>query len=409
MVYRDSSLRDLPRGFTLAPCDSGLVAPTRHQAAAICTPGLESILESEMAALGLKPKPGNRGVVEFRANNRQLYAANLWLRTASRVLVRIGSFKATDFDHLQRRAEEVDWASWIADGHAPEFRVTSNKSALYHTSAIAQRLHQVVGPPSIGEPVQPFVIRFDRDIATVSVDSGGVPLSHRAWRTELGVAPLRPTMAAAMLLGSGWDGTTSLIDPFCGCGTIAIEAALLARGRPPGGARQFAFQTWPDFEPGAWASVNGAAKGTDLPDHVKIEAFDRDAAAVAATKSNAERAGVEGNLTIDKRLVSHLTGDDEQGLVVTNPPYGKRVGDGDLLPLYKRFGAVVRERRRQYGLTVVVTDRKLGRALDGRLKPLTRFGHGGLKVSVLNRPGETPAPADPDPEASADPPVDATT
>ena len=375
------------------------MGPTRHQAAAICTPGLESILEAEMTALGLKPKPGNRGVVEFRANNRQLYAANLWLRTASRVLVRIGSFKATDFDHLQRRADEIDWASWIADGHAPEFRVTSSKSALYHTSAIAQRLHQVVGPPSIGEPTQPFVIRFDRDIATVSVDSGGVPLSHRAWRTELGVAPLRPTMAAAMLLASGWDGTTSLLDPFCGCGTIAIEAALLARKLPPGGARTFAFQTWPDFEPGAWASVNGAAKGTDLADGVTIEAFDRDASAITAAEANAKRAAVASDVTVEKRLVSHLTGDERPGLIITNPPYGKRVGDGDLMPLYKRFGAVASERRPEYGLTVVVTDRKLGKALDGRLKPITRFGHGGLKVSVLNRPGGTPSSAGPDPQA----------
>ena len=361
-----------------------------------------------MSALGLKPKPGSRGVVEFRANNRQLYAANLWLRTASRILVRIGSFKATDFEHLQRRAEEIDWASWIPDGHAPEFRVTSNKSALYHTSAIAQRLHQLVGPPSLGEPVQPFVIRFDRDIATVSVDSGGVPLSHRAWRTELGVAPLRPTMAAAMLLASGWDGTTSLIDPFCGCGTIAIEAALLGRKLPPGGDRQFAFQSWPDFEPGAWASVNGAAKGIELPDGVSIEAFDRDPTAVAATQNNAKRAGVGGDITAEKRLVSHLTGDEGTGLMITNPPYGKRVGDGDLEPLYKRVGAVVRERRPDYDLTIVVSDRKLGRVLDGRLKPLARFGHGGLKVSVLNRPGGTPAPADQARQASADLPDGAT-
>lgn len=386
-----------------------VVAPTRHQAAAICTPGLEKILEAEMSALGLKPKAGSNGVVEFRANNRQLYAANVWLRTASRVLVRIGSFKATDFNHLQQRAEELDWKAWIPEGHAPEFRVTSNKSALYHTAAIAQRLHQIVGPPSIGEPTQPFVIRFDRDIATVSVDSGGTPLSHRGWRTELGVAPLRPTMAAAMLLASGWDGTTSLIDPFCGCGTIAIEGALLARKMPPGGSRQFAFQHWDDFEPGAWASVNGAAKGTELPENVTIEAFDRDATAVESAAANAKRAGVDDNMTIEKRLVSHLTGDDGSGLIVTNPPYGKRVGDGDLEPLYKRFGAVVRERRPEYGLTVVVTDRKLGRALDGRLKPITRFGHGGLKVSVLNRSGGIPSPADSDPPASADRPSDPTT
>lgn len=366
-----------------------------------------------MRALGLKPKPGNSGVVEFRANNRQLYAANLWLRTASRVLVRIASFKATDFNHLQSRADEIDWTTWIADGYAPEFRVTANKSALYHTAAIAQRLHQIVGPPSMGEPTQPFVVRFDRDVATVSVDAGGTPLSHRGWRTDLGVAPIRPTMAAAMLLASGWDGTTPLADPFCGCGTIAIEAALMARNLPPGGIRRFAFQTWPDFEPGAWASVNAGAKGQsadggDGGSIPLVEASDRDPAAVAATMANAERAGVADSMKIEKRLVSHLTGHEGEGLMVSNPPYGKRVGDGDLEPLYKRFGAVLRERRPRWALTVVVPDRKLGRALDGRLAPVASFGHGGLRVSVLNRPGGTPEPADQAQKSSADLPDGAT-
>lgn len=368
--------------------------PTRHQAAAICTPGLESILEAEMRSIGLKPKPGNKGVVEFRANNRQLYAANVWLRTASRVLVRVASFRATDFAHLQERAAEVDWGQWLVKGFAPEFRVTANKSKLFHTGAIAQRLHQIVGPPSIGEPTQPFVVRLDRDQVTVSVDSGGTPLNHRAWRTDIGVAPLRPTMAAAMLLGSGWDGSTPLLDPFCGSGTIVIEAALLVKGLPPGGERRFAFQEWPDFEPGAWASATAPAPkeaafvradGKPL-----IEASDREQSAIDATLANAARAGVAEVVGAEKRVVSHLTGDSGSGLVITNPPYGKRVSGGDLVPLYKRFGAVLRERRPHWGLTMVVADRALSRATDGTLKPVAGFGHGGLKVLVVSRPGARP-------------------
>ncbi len=372
-------------------------SPVRHEAAAICTPGLESFCEAELKALGIKPKPGQSGVIEFRANNRQLYAANLWLRTASRVLVRIATFRATDFAHLQQRATEIDWEQWIPADHRPEFRVSTAKSRLYHTDAIAQRLHQVVGPPSIGEPTQPFVVRIDRDLVTVSVDSGGTPLNHRGWRTDLGVAPLRPTMAAAMVMASGWDGTTSLIDPFCGSGTIAIEAALLALAMPPGGDRRFAFQQWPGFEAGAWASVNGSAKaGVRSMDElaaagVSIEANDRDASAVAACSANAERAGVVGLVQVEQRVVSHLTGADGPGLVATNPPYGKRVGDGDLRPLYKRFGAVLRERRPEWALTIVAADSRLARSIDQRLKPVTAFGHGGLKVQVFSRPGGTPA------------------
>ncbi len=363
--------------------------PIRHEAAAICTPGLEALCESELRSLGIKPKKGASGVVEFRCNNRQLYAANLWLRTASRILVRVASFRATDFAHLQERADEVNWKRWIPSDHRAEFRVTCHKSKLYHTDAIAQRLHQVVGPPSIGEPTQPFVVRFDRDQVTISADAGGTPLNHRGWRTEIGVAPIRPTMAAGMLMASGWTGETPMLDPFCGSGTIAIEAALIAKGLPPGGKRDFAFQNWPEFEPGAWASVNAATKN-DKNVSVTIEASDRDAGAVASTMANAKRAGVADIMDIREAVVSDITARDDMGLVCTNPPYGKRVGDGDLTSLYQRFGIVLREKRPQWELTVVTPDRRLAVNTDRRLKPLTGFGHGGLKVTVLNRRGGKP-------------------
>lgn len=368
---------------------------SRLDAAAICTPGLEAVCEAELRALGIKPKTGAHGVVEFWATTRQLYAANLWLRTASRVLIRIAKFRATDFAHLQARAAEVDWTPWIPDDYAPQFRVTAHKSALYHTDAVAQRLHQVVGPPSIGEPEQPFVVRLDHDIVTVSVDSGGIPLHRRGWRVDIGVAPLRPTMAAALLKLAGWDGTTPLADPFCGSGTIAIEAALIARNLPPGGSRRFAFQSWPGFEPGTWASVNGGAAALARTVDIAIEASDRDATAVQATAANAERAGVADLLRVEERVVSHLTGATGPGLVASNPPYGKRVGDGDLSALYRRFGAVVRERRPEWGLAIVAADPRLARRADRALTPLTALGHGGIRVEFLARP---PVPA-PEPEA----------
>lgn len=368
----------------------------RLDAAAICTPGLESFLEAELMDLGCKPKAGKFGVVPFKATNRQLYSANVWLRTASRVLVRVATFRATDFAHLELRAREIDWAQWIGDDVAPEFRVTSRKSRLYHTEGIAQRLHKFVGPPSRGGPVQPFVVRIERDLCTISVDSGGSPLNHRGWRTDTGIAPLRPTMAAALLLGAGYDGSVPLADPFCGSGTIAIEAALLARNLPPGGERRFAFQTWPDFETGTWASVTGDVAARSTPERsVVVEASDRDTMAVDACRANADRAGVADIVSVDKRVVSHLEGRKGSGLIATNPPYGKRVGDGDLEPLYRRFGAVLRERRPEWALAMVANDPRLARAVDGRLRPIAGFGHGGLKVQVLSRPGGEPADSGP--------------
>ena len=365
------------------------------EAAAICTPGLEALCADELRAMKLKPKSVAAGVVRFKANPRQLYMANVWLRTATRVVVRMAKFRATDFAHLEERTREVDWKQWIPEGFAPEFRVTSKASKLYHTDAIAQRLHLVVGPPGMPEreghpaqPIQRFTVRFFEDVVTISADSSGEGLHRRPWRQEIGIAPLRPTMAAAMLLSSGWDGQTDLVDPFCGCGTIAIEAALIARGMPPGGSREYAFQHWPSFEPGTWASVNGSVKSVEKQCDVSIEGSDRDELAIEAAVANAERAGVSDTVQFSKLVVSHLKGHSGSGLIATNPPYGKRVGDRELTPLYRKFGALVRERFPRWDLAVVAPDQRLVSKIDRGLKPSTAFGHGGIKVKIFKRSGQ---------------------
>ncbi len=332
-------------------------------------------------------------MLEFGATSRQLYSANVWLRTASRVIVRIGAFRATDFAHLQEHAAKIDWRRWVPEGHAPRFRISSNNSKLYHTKAIAQRLHQVGLPPSIGEPEQLFIVRVERNNVTISVDSSGQALHRRPWRTELGEAPLRTTMAAAMVLLSGWDAETPLIDPFCGSGVIGIEAALSAAGMPPGGEREFAFHSWSDFEPGSWASVVGGiesaadrAGGNHRAGPAVIRLSDRDREVVAMAERNAERAGVSDLIRFEARVVSHLKALSGPGMVLTNPPYGKRVGRSELSGLYGRLGAVARERLPGFGLTVLTPDARLAKAADGRLRSAARFRHGGLPVEVFQRP-----------------------
>lgn len=360
------------------------------RAAAICAPGLEDVCRAELSALGCRPRPAGPGTVEFDASPRRLYAANVWLRTATRVVVRLATFRATDFPRLQEAASAIDWSAWVGDGMAPRFRVSSRDSKLYHTDAIAQRLHQVAGPPSLGEPEQTFVVRIDRNTVTISADASGEPLHHRPWRTQLGDAPLRSTMAAALVLLARWNPESGLIDPFCGSGAIPIEAALMARGLPPGGERLFAFHTWPTFETGAWASVAGeiaARKATRSPDAGPLLGSDRDEAMVRVATANAERAGVHDDVSFETRVVSHLRARPGPGLVATNPPYGKRVGDGALDGLYRRFGAVLRERLPTWDLAMVAADRKLAIMADGRLETKARFRHGGMAVRALFRPG----------------------
>ena len=368
-----------------------------YRAAVICTPGLESVCRDELVALGCRPKPSGPGTLEMDASARQLYAANVWLRTASRVLVRMAAFRSTDLGHFRRRSSEIDWDRWLPPGTSPAFRVTSNDSKLYHTGAIAERLHEIAGEASAGEREQLFVVRIDRNTVTVSVDSSGDGLHHRPWRTELGSAPLRPTMAAAMLLAVGFDPSVPLLDPFCGSGTIAVEAALIAHDRPPGGDRDFAFRHWEEFEPGTWASVAGemasraeaAREGGDRAP--LVEASDRDGAVIEAAAANAARAGVADAIRFETKVVSHLAAAEGAGLVLTNPPYGRRIGDGDLRGLYRRFGAVVRERRPGWRLAIVSADRKLAALADRSLAPVARFRHGGIAVQLLSRDAEQAA------------------
>ena len=390
------------------PAAGGRGRPVRHEAAAVCTPGLEPWCRAELEALGLRPRPSGPGTLTFEASNRQLYAANLWLRTATRVVVRLATFRSTNLGHLERRVAEIDWDDWLGHGVAPEFRVTATDSKLYHTEAVAERFHRAAGPAvpdGSGDdvPRQRFVVRIARNTVTVSADASGTGLHHRSWRTESGIAPLRTTMAAAMVMIAGHDRTCSLVDPFCGSGTIVIEAALRALDRPPSPGRGFAFQRWPTFEPGAWSSVTGEAAAraaTGLDDGVVLAGSDRDPAAVAAAEANAVRAGVSDVVSFETRVVSHLPAVAGRAAVVTNPPYGRRVGRSSLDGLYRRLGAVVRERAPEAGLTVLCADGRRAPLIDRRLRPVARFRHGGLGVQVFHR--EPPAPADAVPDADAD-------
>lgn len=360
----------------------------RHRAVVVCPPGAEDACRAELVALGTKPKPAGPGTFELDATSRQVYAANLWLRTASRVLVRAATFRATDWAHLLAGAEEVPWEAWLAPGVAPAFRVSTRDSKLYHTEAIAERLHQVAGPPpeDDDQPRQLFVVRVERNTVSISADASGDALHHRAWRTGIGPAPLRTTLAAAMLRACGWDCSVPLVDPFCGVGTIPIEAALLARNLPPGGDRTFAFQQWPSFEAGTWASVAGAAAGAARAEApLVIAGSDRDPEMIALATANAERAGVAGDVTFETRVVAHLRARPGPGLVLTNPPFGKRVGDGRLDGLYRRFGTVANQRLAGWDLAVLATDRRLVGLADRRLRPAARYGHGGLPVTLWHR------------------------
>lgn len=371
---------------------------------AVTAPGLEAIAAQELTTLGMPPTDHEPGGVTFEADRAGLYRANLQLRTVTRVLVRAAAFKAAHFSELEHQAEAVPWGRWVRTDGAVHFRITSRKSRLYHQKAIADRLEAAVRRAIPGvravragaeveerDDVQRFVVRLAYDQCVISADSSGALLHRRGYRQAVAKAPLRETMAAAMLLGAAWDPTTPLIDPMCGSGTIPIEAALLARRIPPGRNRAFAFEGWSDFDAGAWRAVQAAAEGGMLPRApAPIVAADRDAGAVAATRANAERAGVVEDLIILHQPLSALiapAGSTAVGLVLTNPPYGLRIGEATTLrDLFARLGQLIRQQLPGWRLGLLSGNPALPRQLGVPMQAAWQTSHGGVPVTLLVGP-----------------------
>lgn len=376
---------------------------------AITAPGLEKLTAAELAAAGGSVGEIDPGGVAFTAPPGILYAANLQLRTASRIIVRIAEFHASSFAELEKRAGPIPWARWLAPHGAVHFRVTSHKSRLYHQEAVAERLERAVlaavpGIRAIRAPseadgldddvlalpgVQRFLVRIVNDQLILSVDTSGGLLHRRGYRRDSAKAPIRETLAAAMLLASEWDGAVPLVDPLCGSGTVLIEAALLARRIPPGWRRRFAFENWPEFKPNVWDYVRGEA-GKAMRDRaaVPIVAADRDAGAVEACAANAERAGVSGDLSMVRAALTTTLSDPDvtalpPGLVLTNPPYGVRVGEsGRLRDLYASLGNAMRGPLAHWSLGFVTSDPALAAATGLPARPILDTSTGGLRIRL---------------------------
>lgn len=370
----------------------------------ITAPGLEQVTASELTALGFAPKNASRGGVGWRGSPRDLYRANLWLRTATRVLVRVSSFHAGSFAELERRAKRVPWGRFVRGRDSVRFRVTCHKSALYHSDAVAQRLAEsaaaatgcaAVKSPAVDEDddgtsgEQIFVVRIDHDTVTLSADSSGTLLHKRGYRQASAKAPMRETLAAAMLLSSGWDGVLPLVDPMCGSGTIPIEAALIARKVAPGIRREFRFERWPGFDRAAWNEIRAEALAGALPRSPStIVAADRDEGAITATMTNADRAEVGGDLQIVCRPLSASQPDAAKGgWVITNPPYGVRIGT-DVRDLYATIGSLMRGRFRDWQLGILTASPELERQLELSLERVFETKNGGIPIRFVVGKGE---------------------
>ena len=375
---------------------------------AVTAPGLESLCAAELQAIGIAGS-AQEGGVAWSGDMDSVARANLWSRTASRVLVRVGEFRARTFFELERHAKRLPWERFLPPNSNVAFRVTSRKSKLYHSDAVAQRMGEAAAEdvpdarverayPDDDEslapenPPQLFVVRVLHDVVTVSADSSGALLHLRGYRQQLAKAPLRETLAAALLLAAGWSGEMPLFDPMCGSGTIPIEAARLARRMAPGRDRAFALQRWPEFDSRQWTSLVDAARSQELPNApVAIAGADRDAGAIVAARANTERAGVARDIDFAEQPISAMGSDDGPGLIATNPPYGVRIGESDRLRnLYAQLGNLLRTRRPHWRLAMYTADRTLERQLQLPLEERLRTRNGGIAVRVVTAPAQLP-------------------
>lgn len=374
---------------------------------AACQPGLEPLLADELRTLGAVPDP-QRGGVAFAGDARLLLRCGLWLGTASHLLVRIAEFRCRALGELQRKAAELLWRDWLRP-HVPlAVHGTTHGSRVYHTGAIEERVADAIGaalgrtPPAAGkddEAIARVHVRFRNDVCTVSLDATTTPLHRRGYRLDGRKAPLREDLAHALLLASGWRPGTALLDPFCGSGTIPIEAAGLALGLPPGRLRPPALQTYAPFDPDEWETVRKERRPAAAA--APIVGSDRDAGAIAAARANAERAGVSAAVAFEHAAVSAqkwLAGEGAPttGAVVSNPPFGLRVGKGpDLRPLYQTLGAKAGALGAGWRVALLAHDLRLARRTGIALQAAWTTRHGGLPVTALV--GEATArPAAPD-------------
>jgi putative N6-adenine-specific DNA methylase len=280
----------------------------------------------------------------------------LWSRVALRILLEVAAFDAPDGDALYEGARAVDWSEWLTARTTLAVRATCRSSRLTHSQFVAQKTKDAVvdrlrdrfgARPSVDrdDPDVLLAVHVARDRATLYLDVGGASLHERGWRARSGEAPLRETLAAAVVRLSGWDREQPLADPMCGAGTVAIEAAAWARRVAPGLARdRFGFERWAshgDAMRAATERLRAEARAAKLPQGPRIVASDADARAVAMTRENARAAGVE--LAVERREVRDLAPLEPAGFVVTNPPYGERLEASDAL--YGDLGHALRRLR----------------------------------------------------------------
>ncbi len=323
-----------------------------YKVVAATTFGLESVAAREVRDLGFRDVTVENGKVLFQTSEEGICRANLWLRSADRVRVEVGSFKATTFDELFEKTKAIPWSDWLPENAQFPVDGKSVKSTLFSISdcqaivkkAIVESLKKTYKVTWFEEtgPLFRIEIAMLKDQATITIDSSGSGLHRRGYKTLIGLAPLRETMAAALILLSRWKPDTALIDPFCGSGTIPIEAALIGMNIAPGMNRQFACENWPWIPKEIWRQLRAETHDVaDFSQELHIIGSDINDEVLKVARRNAEAAFVSDKVHFQTLPMAQLSSKRKYGKIICNPPYGERIGEvGEIDRLYKEMGKV---------------------------------------------------------------------
>lgn len=360
-----------------------------HEIFLMAAPGLEPMLYAEVREGRYRAARMVPGGVSVRGSWRDAWRANLELRGAGRVVVSLAAFHADHLNVLAERARRMAWRAILRPDVPVAVEATCRRSRIYHSGAAAERVGDAIGA-KVGAVISDTAdvvvrVRLEDDQCTIGIDTSGGLLHKRGHKAAVARAPIRETMAAMLLRACGFEGREPVVDPMCGSGTFVIEAGEMSLGLLPGRSRRFAFEHLAGFDQTAWDEMRSRAPTRALPEGVRLSGSDRDAGAVEMSRANAALAGVGAVTDFNRMTISEVVPPSgPPGLVIVNPPYGGRIGDGrELRALYAALGRTLSTRFQGWRVGLVTNEARLAGATGLKwAAPSDPIAHGGLKVRL---------------------------
>lgn len=368
---------------------------------ATTTFGLEAIAKRELMNLGYNDLKVENGKVEFSAFLKDIPRTNIWLRTADRVLLKMGEFKALSFEELFQNTKALPWEEWIPEDGNFVVEGKSIDSKLFSISdcqsivekAIVEKLKTKYNVEWFKKTGAKYTVEVSllKDIATLTIDTSGEGLHKRGYRDRAGDAPIKETLAAAMILLSYWNKDRVLLDPFCGSGTIPIEAAMIGKNIAPGLDRKFAAEMWGKIDKEYWAEVRKDAFSViDNDAKLHILGCDIDKRSILRARDNAANLGLEDDIAFFMKDMRDVDLNDEYGVVITNPPYGERIGEKEeITKLYIDLGKKFRELK-TWSVYVITSDEDFEKKYGKKADKKRKLFNGRIKVDYYQYYGPRP-------------------